>query len=78
MSIMLDPHSLPSSMGGINNVSSLTPTKRTKKVKIVKEGKRKPTAYNNFVKEKMSTANIKALPHKERMKAIGQEWRASK
>ena len=40
--------------------------------------KRSPTAYNLFFQEKMQDDEIKELPHKERMKAIGELWKEQK
>lgn len=34
--------------------------------------------YTDFVKKHMQSPKIKAMPPKERMKAIGAMWRASK
>ena len=51
-----------------------------KKVKKTKDPskKRSPTAYNLFFQEKMQDDEIKELPHKERMKAIGELWNEQK
>ena len=40
--------------------------------------KRAQTEYNRFVSEKMKDPGVKALPVKERMKKIGELWRALK
>jgi hypothetical protein len=36
---------------------------------------RKTSAYNVYVKEMMQTDGIKAVPQKEKMSKIGQEWK---
>lgn len=43
-----------------------------------KKKKRAPSAYNLFCKKMMKTEDIRALPHKERFKAIGVLWREHK
>ena len=40
--------------------------------------KRAPSAYNLFVKQKMQDPQVKSLPPKERMGAIGVLWKAQK
>lgn len=40
--------------------------------------KRAPTSYNQFVAERMKTDDIKKIPARQRMSAIGQEWKAKK
>jgi hypothetical protein len=40
------------------------------------KARRKPTKYNNFVKE--SFESVKALPRNERLKAIAERWEAHK
>ena len=47
-------------------------------VKAVRRASRKPSKYNLYVKEQMSLDDIKALPARERMKAIGASWKAQK
>lgn len=39
---------------------------------------RAPTEYNKFFSEQMKREEIKALPHKERMAAVGQIWKHQK
>ena len=51
----------------MNNKTKTTKIKATKKTKELKE----PTAYQLFVKEKMSEVKVK-FPLKERMNAINQ------
>ena len=50
---------------------------KTKKSKNPSK-KRPPSAYNLFVQEKIQIAEIKQLPHKERMKAISELWNEQK
>lgn len=54
--------------------------KASKDPKEAKEAKkvskpRKTSAYNVYVKEMMQTESIKAVPQKEKMSKIGQEWK---
>ena len=51
--------------------------KKVKKVKKVK-AKRKPSAYNLFVKDLYHTKEIQAVEPKKRLKAIAERWRKEK
>ena len=42
------------------------------------KAKRAPSKYNLFLKKKMATKKVKAMPHKERMKYIGGLWAKQK
>ena len=41
-----------------------------------KKSKRAPSPYTTYVREKMATDEIQKLPHKSRMKKIGELWRS--
>ena len=55
---------------------SVAPAKASKAKKS--GGKKKPSPYNLFVTEQYKDEEIKALPYKERMKAIAQRWAVTK
>jgi hypothetical protein len=54
----------------------------SKKIKVFRKNpankgpKRAPSAYNKFVKAKFNSSELKALPMKKRMVAIGKLWKA--
>jgi hypothetical protein len=59
-------------------------TPKAKKEKVLKtekpekKVKRKPSAYNLFVREKMQDEDVKCLPHKDRLKHIAKVYRLHK
>ncbi len=55
---------------------SVRPKRRVKKSNV--KDKKKPSAYNMFVKKHMATDKVKKLEPRDRMKYIGAIWKEHK